>query len=618
MSQSPRPHLLVRAARGTWAGLDFTRRLLLNLLFLLLLVLLAMLLFGRGPELQPRSALVIAPAGMLVEQYSIDPLSRAIARFTGEEMPETQLRDLLRAIDAAARDPRIERIVLRPDVLAGAGFATLREVAAALKEFRAAGKEVLAYADTLEQRQYYLAVAADEVYLNPEGLFWLEGLASHRSYFREALQDKLKADVHLFRAGEFKSYGESFVRDGPSPEALAADRYWIGDLWQRFLDDIAAARDLDPARLQAQIDSTAQRLQAAGGDLAGLAVEQGLVDGLLGEDEFEQLVAERGEADDLLGFRQVDMHDYLAHLDREHGPDARPQVAVVVAQGDVLDGEQPAGTIGGRSTAQLLREAREDDDVAAVVLRVDTPGGSPFAAEQIRRELQLLREHGKPVLVSMGNVAASAGYWMAMGGDAIFADPSTITGSIGVFGLLLSFPDTLGSIGVRVDGVATTRLAGGFDPRLPLNPEVGSIFQSVVDKGYRDFIARAAEARGLSEEQVDAEARGRVWSGAQAIERGLVDRLGGLGDTVAQAASDAGLDADGYRISYVETQPGPFERFLLDLGARSMLRGFAMPLPWPGVGLDARSRAELQPFLRWLEPRRGPAFRTVSHCFCAL
>jgi protease IV len=623
MSSSPRPNVFVRAARGTWATLDFTRRLVLNLLFLGLVLLFLLLFFGRSPALEPRSALVIAPAGMLVEQFSIDPLSRALGRLTGEEMPEVQLRDVLRAIDAAAADPRIERIVLRPDALAGGGFAALREIAAALRDFRAGGKQVLAYADNMEQRQYLLAAAADEVYLHPEGMFWLEGLASHRSYFREALQDKLQADVHLFRAGEFKSYGEQFVRDGPSEEALEADRFWLSDLWQRYLEDIAEARGVEPARLQAEINSTALRLRQSGGDLASLAMEQGLVDGLLSEDEFEALVAERGEADDLLGFRQVELHDYIGHLDRELSlADLRPQVAVVVAQGDVLDGDQPAGSIGGRSTAALLREAREDAAVSAVVLRIDTPGGSPFAAEQVRRELDLIRAEGKPVLVSMGNVAASAGYWMAMGGDTIFADPSTITGSIGVFGMLLSFPDTLGKLGVHVDGVATTRLAGGFDPRMPLNPEVGAIFQSVVDKSYGDFIARAANARGVSEEAIDAQARGRVWSGAQAIDRALIDQLGGLQDAIAHAAADAGLDEDGYQVRYVEAAPGTFEQFLLELGANAALRAVTARIDPAafglGIALDARSRAELKPLLRWLQPRNGPSFRTVSHCFCAL
>lgn len=613
----PKPRSLIgRAARATWAGIDFSRRLLLNLLFLLLVLLLLIALFARTPELQPRSALVIAPAGMLVEQYSVDPLSRAVGQLTGKQTPETQLRDLLRAIEAATEDSRIERIVLRPDALAGAGFAALREVGQALEAFRASGKQVVAYADYMEQRQYYLAAFADEVYLHPSGLFWLEGLASYRSYFREALQDKLGANVHLFRAGEFKSFGEQYTRDGPSPEALEADRYWIGDLWARFLADIARVRKLDPATLQQQIDSLPERLAAAEGDMAALAVEQGLIDELLSEDAFERRMAERGVADDEVGFRQVDLDAYLAQLGS--AADAlSPQVAVVVAEGEILEGEQPAGTIGGRSTAALLREAREDEQVAAVVLRIDSPGGSPFASEQIRRELELIREAGKPVIASMGNVAASGGYWIAMGGDAIYADPSTITGSIGVFGMLFSVPETLGKIGVRVGGVATTRLAGGFDPRLPLKPEVGAVMQSVVDANYREFVARAAAARGTSEEQLEAVARGRVWSGAQAAERGLVDTMGGLRDAIAAAAERAEL-GDDYAVRYVETAPSTFEQFLLDLGHTRMLQALAGRLGDGLPLLDARSRAELDPLLKLLEPNAGPSFRTVLHCFCRL
>lgn len=614
-SQSKPPSLIGRALRATWAGIDFSRRLLLNLLFVLVMLFLLLALFARAPELQPRSALVIAPAGMLVEQYSVDPLSRAIGRLTGEQMPETQLRDLLRAIEAAKDDERIERIVLRPDALAGAGFAALREVGQALSAFRESGKQVVAYADYMEQRQYYLAAFADEVYLHPSGLFWLEGLASYRSYFREALQDKLGADVHLFRAGEFKSFGEQYTRDGPSPEALEADRYWIGDLWNRFLADIAVARSLDPITLQQQIDTLPERLAAANGDMAALAVDQGLIDELLSEDAFEQRMAERGAADDELGFRQVDLDTYLAQLGGVAEALAQ-QVAVVVAEGEILDGEQPAGTIGGRSTAALLREAREDDQVAAVVIRIDSPGGSPFASEQIRRELELIREAGKPVIASMGNVAASGGYWIAMGGDAIYADPSTITGSIGVFGMLFSVPETLGKIGVRVGGVATTRIAGGFDPRLPLKPEVGAVMQSVVDANYREFVSRAAAARGTSEEQLEAVARGRVWSGAQAAERGLVDTMGGLQDAVAAAAERAEL-GDDYAVRYIETAPSTFEQFLLDFGQTRVMRALAVRLDG-GMLLDGRSRAELEPLLKLLDPKTGPSFRTVLHCFCRL
>lgn len=610
------PFILWRLIRGAWDALNFGRRLLLNAVFLLLIGLFIAALFQSPPPLRPQTALVLAPNGLLVEQFSAAPFERALGRVTGDGVPEVQLRDLLRAIDAATRDSRIERIVLRPDTLLGAGFASLREVAAALQRFRAAGKEVIAYADYLEQGQYYLAAQADEIYLHPEGLLWLEGLSSYRSYFREAIEDKLQAKVHLFRAGSFKAFGEPFTRDGPSPEALEADRVWLGDVWQRYLADIAAARGLEAAALQTAIDRSAEQLEAADGDFAALAESRGLVDERLTPDQLEQRLIERGIEDEGR-FRKIDFEAYLALLDREQLPiDVRPQIAVVVAEGEIVDGEQPPGTVGGESTAALLAQAREDDEVRALVLRINSPGGSVFASEQIRRELDLLREAGKPVIASMGDVAASGGYWIALGADEVLADPSTITGSIGVFGLLPTFPDSLEAIGVRVGGVGTTAIAGALDPRRELDPQLARMFQSSVDKIYRDFIGRTAEVRELEVEAVDAVAQGRVWSGAQALEHGLIDRVGGLGDALAAAAERAGLAEPDYQVRYVEAELEPFEQLLLQMGQDSALIALAGDAGLLPLVAEPRLRAELRPWLRWIMRRDGPPLRAAAHCLC--
>jgi protease-4 len=619
MNQPARkPFFLWRLLRGLWDALNFGRRLLFNLVFLFLLAVFVAALFHSGPTLQPQSALLLAPNGVLVEQFSAAPFERALGRLTGDGVPEVQLRDLLRAIQAATTDPRIERIVLRPDALLGAGFASLREVATALQGFRAAGKEVIAYADYLEQRQYYLAAQADEVYLHPEGLFWLEGLSAYRSYYREAIEDKLRAKVHLFRAGSFKAFGEPFTRDGPSPEALEADRVWLGDVWQRYLADIAAARGLEAAALQAAIDHSAAQLEAVDGDFAGLAESRGLVDERLTPDQLEQRLIERGVEDEG-SFRKIDFEAYLALLDREKLPiDVRPQIAVVVAEGEIVDGEQPPGAVGGESTSALLREAREDEQVRALVLRIDSPGGSAFASEQIRRELDLLREAGKPVVASMGDVAASGGYWIALGADEVLADPSSITGSIGVFGLLPTFPDSLQAIGVRVDGLGTTAIAGALDPRRPLDPQVGRMIQASIDRIYRDFIGRTAAARGLEVQAVDAVAQGRVWSGAQALQHGLVDRAGGLGDALAAAAERAGLGADAYQVRYIEPQLEPFEQFLLQMGQDNALAMLARDAGLLPLLAEPRLRAELRPWLRWILRPEGPPLRAAAHCLCGL
>lgn len=612
-----KPGAIRRFFCGIWNALNFTRRLVFNLLFLFVLLLVLAAIFGGGQTLQDKTALVIAPRGELVEQYSADAASRAFAKMLGEETPETQLRDVLRAIDKAATDKRIDRIVLRPDQLAGAGLAGLREINAALVEFKKSGKQVVAYADYLEQRQYYLAAVADEIYLHPEGALLIEGLSRYRSYYREGLQDKLGVDVHLFRVGEYKSAAEPYILDAQSPESREADLFWLDDLWQRYLADVAAMRKTDPATMQADIDNFAERIKAANGDLAALALEQKLVDALKTQDEFRGLMIERGaEDEENHTFRQVAMDDYLGFLDRETLPiDPRPQVAVVVAQGEIVDGEQPPGMVGGVSTAQLVRQAREDENVKALVLRVDSPGGGVFPSEQIRREVELTRAAGKPVVVSMGDVAASGGYWISMNADEIWADPSTITGSIGIFGLFFTVPDTLAKIGVRVDGVATTKIAGAFDPSRPLDPQVGEVIQSVIDQGYREFIGKVAQARGNSPDEIDQVARGRVWSGAQAKERGLVDQLGGLRDAIAAAATRASLADDGFALRYIEKELSPFEKFVVDATRNAAVRAVAAELGLPRAWLPAQVERELQQTLRLLQPGQRP-IRAIAYCFC--
>ena len=621
MAEQKKSGGFLRFLRGLWRGVDLTRRAVFNLLFLLVLVLVLVAVFSDGPVLRERSALVLAPAGAIVEQYSVDPVERALARLVGEEQPETQLRDILRALDVAARDKRIERLVIRPDRIGSVGYAALREIGAAIQRFKESGKQVVAYADNLGQQQYYLAAFADEVYLHPEGGLLLEGLGRYRMYYREALQDKLGVDVHLFRVGEYKSAAEPYVLDGPSEEARAADLHWMNDLWQRYLADIAAARGLDPARISADIEAFDQRIREAGGDLAALALEQGLVDRLLDDAEFRTLMIERGvEDEDKHTFRQVPLDAYLGFVNRERLPfDPRPQVAVVVAQGEITDGSQPPGTVGGESTAQLLRDAREDEDVKAVVLRVDSPGGGLFPSEQIRREVERVRAAGKPVVVSMANVAASGGYWISMNADAIYANESTITGSIGIFGLFFTIPDTLSRLGIHTAGVGTTSLAGAIDPRLPLDPRLGAAIQAIIDDGYREFIGKVAEARGQSTEAIDAVARGRVWSGAQAREHGLVDALGGLDEAIADAARRADLAEDAYGVRYIERELSPFERFLVDSSANALASTLVQRLGVGRLVLGEQGMAELARDLRLLAPPAGGRpVRIAAYCFCTL
>ncbi|ADV28586.1 signal peptide peptidase SppA, 67K type [Pseudoxanthomonas suwonensis 11-1] len=628
----PRRNPIAAFFVGLWDVMNFTRRLILNLLFfgLLFLVLVSFVVaLGRGSGAQPmkeRTTLVLAPQGRLVEQFSTDPVSRALAKAMGsQDSGEVQLRDLLRAIEAAREDKNIERVLLRLDGLQPSGYASLRELAAALGTLRASGKQVVAFSENLGQSQYLLAAQADEVYLDPMGSLLLQGIGRYRQYFRQGLQEKLGVDVHLFRVGEYKSAAEPYILDAASAESKEADLYWMNDIWNRYLDDVAKARKLDKAELAAQIDQLAAGIEAAGGDIARHAEQLKLVDGLKTREEVRDLLVERGVADedDDLGFRNIGLGAYLQHLDRSKALplDKRPQVAVVVAEGEITGGDQPAGTIGGESTSALLRQAREDEDIKAVVLRVDSPGGEVFASEQIRREVALLKAAGKPVVVSMGDLAASGGYWISMNADRIYADPSTITGSIGIFGLVPNFTRTLDKIGVHTDGVGTTRYAGAFDVTRPLDPEVGRVIQSVINKGYADFIGKVADARERSVEDIDQVARGRVWSGAQALDRGLVDAMGGLADAIADAASRVDLEEGKYRVRYVEKDPSPFAQFLAGMAGSRVAATLLDDTSFARAVL-ARTMPETEAQLRFVEnavsERDGAPVKSLAYCFCGL
>ncbi len=615
---------------GLWDVMNFTRRLILNLLFfgLLFFVLLVMVVAatrGSGVKpLQDRTTLVIAPEGRLVEQYSADPVSRAVGRAMGDTgADEIQLRDLLRALEAAQKDKKIERVLLQLDRLQPSGFASMREVAAALQTLRGSGKQVVAFSESMSQWQYLLAAQADEVYLDPMGSVLLEGLGRYRQYFRTGLQEKLGVDVNLFKVGEYKSAAEPYVLDAASPDAKEADLYWMNDVWQRYLADVAAARKLDPAELAAGIETMPEGIAAAGGDLARFALQQKLVDGLKTREEVQKLLAERGVADSDAdeGFRNTNLDAYLTQVDSRKSPlDKRPQVAVVVAEGEIAGGDLPAGRIGGVSTSALLRHAREDDDVKAVVLRVDSPGGEVFASEQIRREVVALKQAGKPVVVSMGDLAASGGYWISMDADRIYADESTVTGSIGIFAMVPNFSRALDRIGVHTDGVGTTRFAGAFDMTRPLDPAVGQVIQSVIDKGYADFTGKVAKARDRSVESVDEVARGRVWSGAQARDRGLVDEFGGLQDAVADAAERARLGEPGkYRVRYIEKAASPFAQFMAGF-AGSRIGSWALADSGVARMMLARTLPEMDTQLRFVEQAvkdpNGAPVRSLAYCFC--
>lgn len=612
---------------GFWAflcilgrGLNVIRLVIINLVFFAVLCVFLLLLTAGvagsriDRTLKNDSVLVLKPRGQLVEQYSIDPLQRALASMAGDEPKQVQVRDLVGAIDAATTDKRISRILLLPGELQGGGFAALREVGAALDRFRAAGKPVVAWAASLDQGQYYLAAHADRLLVDPQGGVMITGLANYRLFYKDLL-DKLGVDVHLFRVGQFKSAAEPYILDHASPESKQADGYWMGGLWDSYLDETAKLRKLDPATLRADIDNLPQTIASTQGDLAQLALNEHLIDGVATPEDLIAMMRKEGvpAAKGDSGFRQVDMAGYLARVPGSDNLFA-PGVTIVVAEGEIAGGKAAPGSIGGETTAALIRAARQDRKTKALVLRVNSPGGEVYAAEQIRREVELTREAGIPVVVSMGDVAASGGYWISMNANRIVAEPNTITGSIGIFGMYYTVPNTLAKLGVQSDGVGTGPMAGAFDITRPLDPKVGSVIQAIINKGYRDFVGGVAKARGKSFEAIDAIAQGRVWTGQQALDRGLVDQLGGLGDAVADAAGMAKLGND-YPVRYEEAALGGFERFLIGLNQSASVRimqSWGIRLPSWVAQIPA-----MAPELQLLRNARAGKPNVYADCLCS-
>lgn len=612
---------------GFWAflcafgrGINVVRLVIINLIFFLFLLILLLLALGgylgsRAQHvIQNDSVLVIKPKGDLVEQYSIDAMQRALAQLAGNPPKQVQLRDLVATIDAAAKDTRITRILLEPGEMRGGGFAALREVGAALDRFRAAGKPVIVWAPELDQGQYYLAAHADRILIDPQGGVMITGLANYRLFYKDLL-DKLGVDVHLFRVGQFKSAAEPYILDHASPEAKEADSFWMGGLWDIYIDEVAKLRKLDPATLRADINTLPEKIAGARGDLGQLSLQQHLVDGVATPSELEAMMRKEGVPAGKKGegFRQVTFDRYSANL-----PDTTnsltPGVSVVVAEGEISGGKQPQGEVGGDSTAALIRAAREDKRTKALVLRVNSPGGEVYAAEQIRREVALTREAGIPVVVSMGNVAASGGYWISMNADRIYAEPNTITGSIGIFGMVLTVPGTLDKLGVKSDGVGTSPLAGGFDITRPLDPKVGTVIQATIEKGYRDFVGQVAKARGKPYDAIDAIAQGRVWTGQQALERGLVDQVGGLGEAVVDAAQRAKLGKQ-YPVRYVEEPLGGFEQLLIGINENAMVQmgqAYGVRLPTWVAHIDA-----MAPEWKLLRSAQSGRTNVYAYCFCS-
>ncbi|MDH3304995.1 MAG: signal peptide peptidase SppA [Gammaproteobacteria bacterium] len=612
-------NLIRRMLASLWRGLNGLRKVLHLVLLLFIFLVFFGAMSGTPPLMPKKAALFIQPSGMLVEQLEGDPFDRALTELVGDTPPQTLVQDVVDALEFARTDDRIAAVHLELSVFASGGLNKLQLVAQAIDAFRESGKPVIASADFFAQQGYYLAAHADELYLHPEGLVLLQGYGSFRNYFKDAI-DLLRIDWNVFRVGTHKSFVEPYTRMDMSPEDRESRSRLINQFWSKYQQDVVAARGLPEGAIDDYAQNMVERVAGANGDIAAAARDNGLVDDLLSRNALRERIKEYAgvDSDDEALYSSVSMREYLGQMRLLHKPKKKGKnVAIVVAAGEILDGTQPPGTIGGDSTAALLRNAMSDETVQAVVLRVDSPGGSSFASEVIANEIAALQAAGKPVVASMSSVAASGGYWISAGADKIIASPSTVTGSIGVFGMIPTFQRSLDVVGVATDGVATTPWAGALRLDREMSDASKQMVQMLVENVYDDFISRVAEHRGLDKQTVDSIGQGQVWTGADALDNGLVDQLGDLDDAVAVAAELAGLEEGSYGRKTIRRELSPTEQMIVDFltlvkSAGIDPSGFVRePAP---VAVFANQLHKLLADVRKFNDPRG----VYTHCFCEI
>jgi protease-4 len=572
------PHTVMRFLFNTikalfkaiFASLSFIRSLFFNLLFIGLIVILAVSFFKTEELVIPDNAILeLSISGTVVEQKSeADPFNNYLSEFFGwtEKPRETLLQDVLDTVRQAQEDPKINGLLLNLKYLELIGLNQLEAIGAALNDFKQSGKPVISAEDYYSQDQYYLAAHGSRVFLNPMGGVNLHGYGVYRFYFKEALE-KLKVDFHVFQVGSYKSALEPITRNAMSAEDRSQSRAWLTALWNTYVKQVAAQRSLKPEDISAYINRIPENLKEADGDVGRLALDAGLVDGLKTRQEIRSYLAEIAGDDEeptIIAYRT-----YLGTVEKSYrSSETEPDhVALIVAQGTIVPGDSKPGTIGADTTARLLRKAREADHVKAVVLRVDSGGGSAFGSEIIRQEILELKKSGKPLVVSMGTYAASGGYWIAADADEIWASSSTLTGSIGIFMAIPTFEQLLEHGGIHRDGVGTTNLASGLDISQPLSREVSEALQLSLEHGYRQFVSVVAEGRNLPLERVEQLAQGRVYDGSAAVSVGLIDKIGSLNESLASAAALAGLDE--YRITTLLPPVSLGEKLLNRIGAET-------------------------------------------------
>ncbi|AUM40818.1 signal peptide peptidase SppA [Salmonella enterica] len=598
--------------KWTWRVLNFVREMVLNLFFIFL-VLVGVGIWmqignGSNSEQTARGALLLDISGVIVDKPStnhrLGALGRQLFGASSDRLQENSLFDIVNAIRQAKDDRNITGIVLDLKNFTGADQPSMRYIGKALREFRDSGKPVFAVGENYSQGQYYLASFANKIWLSPQGQVDLHGFATNGLYYKTLL-DKLKVSTHVFRVGTYKSAVEPFIRDDMSPAAREADSRWIGELWQNYLHTVSANRQISPQQLFPGAQAIIDGLTSVGGDTAKYALDHKLVDALASSADVEKALTKQfGWSKTENNYRAISYYDYSLKTPADTGG----TIAVIFANGAIMDGEETPGNVGGDTTASQIRDARLDPKVKAIVLRVNSPGGSVNASEVIRAELAAAKAAGKPVVVSMGGMAASGGYWISTPANYIVASPSTLTGSIGIFGVINTVENSLSSIGVHSDGVSTSPLAD-ISMTKALSPEVQQMMQLSIEYGYKRFITLVADARKRTPEQIDKIAQGHVWTGEDAKANGLVDSLGDFDDAVAKAAELAKLKQ--WHLDYYQDEPTVLDMVMDSMtgSVRAMLpEAIQAMLPAPLVSAANTVKAEGDKLAAFNDPQNRYAF----------
>ncbi|PCI58693.1 MAG: signal peptide peptidase SppA [Kordiimonadales bacterium] len=512
------------------------------------------------PSVPEGAVLVLAPTGAVVEQIALKEPFDSLLPESQRQQTQTSIYDVTTALKRAKNDDRISALALNTDYFAGAGPSHLHTMVAAIRDFKSSGKKVYAISTSYGQSGYILAAEADKIYMNPYGQILMTGLGSYPLYFKGFLEN-ISATVNVFKVGTYKAAVEPFLRDDMSPAAKEANLAFLGSIWDQHTASVEQSRGMEAGSIQSTIESLGDKLRAAGGDFGQMAIDTGLVDVLAARNVWrKELSDEYGSNEDGDSFNQIHYKTYLKATGNQKKH--RKKIAVITAQGPIVMGSGPITQTAAETVVGYIRDARENSNTAAIVLRIDSGGGSAFASELIRQELVAAQAQGIKVIASMGPVAASGGYWIAATADEIWAAPTTITGSIGIFAMIPTFEKSLDRIGVHSDGVGTTPFADAFNPTRAMNGGMKDLVQQSIEAGYGQFLSLVAKGRNMTVEDVDKIAQGRVWAGIKAKELGLVDHLGGFDDAVAAAATAAGIED--YSVVFYRDKPSKWDQVIED------------------------------------------------------